>query len=171
VFQANNIGTRTNQVSLTAWRIDAITCKVTVSFWTCDQRTGGILANGALDQEFVDGQKQRLIDLRDELARVRDGLEEDERGLEGGVDEFTETDSGDQSQSIFDREMDATLEEQTERRLQDVERALEKIEEGTYGVCDDTGENIPRGRLEAVPEAVRTVEAQQRFERERRLPS
>jgi DnaK suppressor protein len=128
------------------------------------------LANDALDQEFVDSQKQRLIDLRDELARVRDGLEEDERGLEGGQDEFTETDSGDMSQSIFDREMDATLEEQMERRLKEVDRALKKIEEDTYGICDDTGEEIPRGRLEAVPEAIRTVEAQQRFERERRPP-
>jgi DnaK suppressor protein len=123
-----------------------------------------------LDQEFVDGQKQRLIDLRDELARVRDGLGEDERGLEGGEDEFTETDVGDESQSIFDREMDATLKEQTQRRLKEVDRALEKIDEGTYGICDDTGEEIPRGRLEAVPEAFRTVEAQQRFERERRPP-
>jgi len=123
-----------------------------------------------LDQEFVDSQKQRLIDLRDELARVRDELKEDERGLEGGQDEFTETDSGDMSQSIFDREMDATLEVQTERRLKEVDRALKKIEEGTYGICDDTGEEIPHGRLEAVPEAIRTVEAQQRFERERRPP-
>ena len=128
------------------------------------------MANDALDQEFVGSQKQRLIDLRDELARVRDGLEEDERGLEGGEDEFTETDSGDMSQSIFDREMDATLEVQTKRRLKEVDRALKKIEEGTYGICDDTGEEIPRGRLEAVPEAIRTVEAQQRFERERRPP-
>jgi DnaK suppressor protein len=128
------------------------------------------LANDALDQEFVDSQKQRLIELRDELARVRDSLEEDERGLEGGEDEFTETDSGDMSQAIFDREIDATLVEQTERRLEQVNRALEKIEDGTYGICDDTGENIPRGRLEAVPEAIRTVEAQQRFERERRPP-
>ena len=128
------------------------------------------MANDALDQEFVDGQKQRLIDLRDELARVRDGLEEDERGLEGGENEFTETDSGDMSQSIFDREMDASVGEQIERRLKQVERALEKIEEGTYGICDDTGEEIPRGRLEAIPEAVRTMEAQQRFETERRPP-
>ena len=129
------------------------------------------MANDALDQEFVDGQKQRLIDLRDELTRVRDGLDEDERELEGGGDDFSETDSGDMSQSIFDREMDATVEEGIERRLGQVEWALQKIEEGTYGVCEDTGEEIPRGRLEAVPEAVRTVEAQQRFERERRPPA
>ncbi len=128
------------------------------------------MANDASDREFVDGQKQRLIDIREELARVRDGLEEDERDLEGGGDDFSETDSGDMSQSIFDREMDATLEEQTERRLEQVKRALEKVEDGTYGICDDTGENIPRGRLEAIPEATRTVEAQQRFETERRPP-
>jgi DnaK suppressor protein len=123
-----------------------------------------------LDQEFVDSKKQRLIELRDELVGVRDGLNEDERELEGGGHDFTETDSGDMSQSIFDREMDASVEEGIERRLKEVERALQKIEEGTYGVCEDTGEEIPRGRLEAVPEAIRTVEAQQRFERERRPP-
>jgi DnaK suppressor protein len=127
------------------------------------------LASDALDQEFIEGQKQRLIDLRHELVGVRDRLAEDERGLEGG-DDFAETDTGDMSQSIFDREMDASVEEGIERRLGEVERALQKVEEGTYGVCDDTGEEIPRGRLEAVPEAIRTVEAQQRFERERRPP-
>jgi DnaK suppressor protein len=128
------------------------------------------VANGTLDQEFVESQRQRLVDLRDELSRVRDGLDEDQEELEGGGDDFTETDSGDMSQSIFDREMDASVGEQIERRLKDVDRALQKVEEGTYGVCDDTGESIPRGRLEAVPEAIRTVEAQQRFETERRPP-
>jgi DnaK suppressor protein len=123
-----------------------------------------------LDQEFIDNQKQRLLALRDELVGVRDGLDEDERELEGGGDDFTETDSGDMSQSIFDREMDATVEEGIQRRLGEVEKALQKVEEGTYGVCDDTGDEIPRGRLEAVPEATRTVEAQQRYERERRPP-
>ena len=128
------------------------------------------MTENALDQEFIDAQKQRLIDLREELGGVRDGLGEDEQELEGQGDDFTETDSGDMSQSIFDREMDASVREQIERRLKDVDRALQKVEEGTYGVCDDTGEEIPRGRLEAVPEAIRTVEAQQRFETERRPP-
>jgi DnaK suppressor protein len=124
-----------------------------------------------LDQEFVEDQRRRLVDLREELTGLRDGLEEDEVELEGGGDDFSETDSGDMSQSLFDREMDASVGEGIERRLGEVERALQKIEEGTYGVCEDTGEEIPRGRLEAVPEAVRTVEAQQRFERERRPPA
>jgi DnaK suppressor protein len=129
------------------------------------------VANGTLDQEFIDNQRQRLIDLRDELTRLRDGLDEDEVELEGGGDDFSETDSGDMSQSIFDREMDASVGEGIERRLGEVERALQKVEEGSYGICEDTGEEIPRGRLEAVPEAIRTVEAQQRFERVRRPPA
>jgi DnaK suppressor protein len=74
------------------------------------------------------------------------------------------------SQSLFTREMDATVEQVTERRLASVERALEKIEEGTYGFSDESGEQIPKGRLEAAPEAIYTVEEQQRREKERRPP-
>jgi DnaK suppressor protein len=121
-----------------------------------------ILANTELDQEFVQSQRQRLEELREELARMRGGLEEDQRDRAEDEGDMTENDSGDMSQSLFTREVDATVEEQVERRLQHVERALQKIEEGTYGLSDDSGEPIPRGRLEAIPEAIRTVEEQQR---------
>jgi DnaK suppressor protein len=120
------------------------------------------LNNSELDREFIEQQKQRLQDLKSELERVRDGLQEDERFRAEEEGDFTEHDSGDMSQSLFTREVDATVERQVERRLEHVERALQKIEEGTYGLSDDSGEPIPRGRLEAVPEAIRTVEEQQR---------
>jgi len=119
------------------------------------------LADNELDQEFIARQKQRLQDLKAELERVRHGLREDERFRAEEEEDFTQHDSGDMSQSLFTREVDATVEQQVERRLQYVERALQKIEEGTYGFSDDSGEPIPRGRLEAVPEATRTVEEQQ----------
>lgn len=128
------------------------------------------MANDVLDQGFIEEQRRRLIELRDELRGVREGLEEDQQELEGQGNDFAETDSGDMSQSIFDREMDASVGEQIGSRLGEIERALQKVQDGTYGVCDDTGESIPKGRLEAVPEAIRTVEAQQRFEKERRPP-
>jgi DnaK suppressor protein len=119
------------------------------------------LANNELDREFIARQKRRLQDLKAELERVRHGLREDERFRAEEEEDFTQHDSGDMSQSLFTREVDATVEQQVERRLQYVERALQKIEEGTYGFSDDSGEPIPRGRLEAVPEATRTVEEQQ----------
>jgi DnaK suppressor protein len=121
------------------------------------------LADQELDQEFIARQKQRLQELRAEFKRVRDGLDEDARFRAEEEEDFTQHDSGDMSQSLFTREVDATVEQQVERRLQAVERALQKIEEGTYGISDDSGEPIPRGRLEAMPEATRTVEEQERY--------
>ncbi len=121
------------------------------------------MANSDLDQEFIAQQKRRLQDLKAELERVRDGLEEDQRFRAEEEEDFTEHDAGDMSQSLFTREVDATVEQQVERRLENVERALQKVEEGTYGLSDESGEPIPRGRLEAVPEAVRTVEEQERY--------
>jgi DnaK suppressor protein len=129
-----------------------------------------VLTNNELDKEFVEKQRERLEGLRAELARMVEGLEEDQQDRAESEGDMTENDSGDMSQSLFTREMDATVEQTMEKRLDSVDRALQKIEEGTYGICDDTGEPIPRGRLEAMPEAVYTVEAQQRRERERRPP-
>ena len=128
------------------------------------------MENKELDQEFIEKQRARLEELRVELSQMVEGLEEDQRYRAEEEEDFTEHDSGDMSHSLFTREMDATVGQTLERRLQNVERALQKIKEGTYGVCEDTGEPIPRGRLEAVPEAIYTVEAQQRHERERRPP-
>ncbi len=120
------------------------------------------MANTELDEGFVQQQRQRLEELREELTRLRDGLERDQQNLAEDEGDMTEHDRGDMSQSLFTREVDATVEEQVERRLRHVERALQKIEEGTYGLSDESGEPIPQGRLEAVPEAIRTVEEQQR---------
>ena len=120
------------------------------------------MANTELDDGFVQQQRQRLEELRGELTRLRDGLEGDQQNLAEAEGDMTENDPGDMSRSLFTREVDATVEEQVERRLQHVERALQKIEEGTYGLSDESGEPIPKGRLEAVPEAIRTVEEQQR---------
>jgi DnaK suppressor protein len=127
------------------------------------------LSDQKLDQQFVESQRERLVGLRDELVRIKEGMSADEKDL-GETEGETTLDSGDLSQDMFTREMDASIGEQVERRLRGVDRALQKIEEGTYGLSDDSGESIPRGRLEAVPEAIRTVEEQQRFEQERRPP-
>ena len=126
--------------------------------------------NTELDESFIAKQKERLQSLREELLRIMHGAEEDERTRGEQEGDFTENDSGDMSRDIFDREIDATIAEQVEQRLEIVDRALQKIEEGTYGLSDVSGEPIPRGRLEAIPEAIRTVEEQQRYERERRPP-
>lgn len=66
------------------------------------------------------------------------------------------------------RESDHTLELRTRdryRKLQNkIDQALKRIEEGDYGYCDDTGEEIGLKRLEARPVATLTLEAQERRE-------
>ena len=71
----------------------------------------------------------------------------------------------DQGTDDFDRKVSLELTSQEFQVLRQVERALEKIEEGTYGVCDITGEEISKARLEAMPYAVTTVKAQEKLER------
>lgn len=127
------------------------------------------MTNVELDEEFIARQRERLLGRRAELEQM--GRETQDIARERSQEEQdTQFDSGDESQYIFEREMDATLGQQFYRELKDVNRALEKIEEGSYGICDATGEAIPRERLEAIPEAIYTIEAQKRRERERRPP-
>ncbi len=128
---------------------------------------GELVENKELDREFIEKQRVRLEELRAELVRVVEGLQEDQQFRAEEEEDFTQHDSGDKSHSLFTRELDAGVEQTVERRLRNVERALQKIEEGTYGICDATGEPISKGRLEAVPEALYTLEAQQRQERPR----
>jgi DnaK suppressor protein len=52
-------------------------------------------------------------------------------------------------------------------RLARVDRALEKIEEGSYGLSDVSGHAIPRERLEAVPEALYTLDEEEVREKAR----
>ena len=127
------------------------------------------MSDQELDQQFVENQRERLVGLRDELVRIKEGMSAEEKDL-GETEGETTLDSGDLGQDMFTREMDASIGEQVERRLGEVDQALRKIEESTYGLSDESGEPIPRGRLEAIPEATRTVEEQQRFEQGRRPP-
>ena len=71
----------------------------------------------------------------------------------------------DQGTDDFDRKVSLELTSQEFQVLRQIERALEKIQEGTYGICDISGEEIPKARLEAMPYAVTTVKAQEKLER------
>lgn len=71
----------------------------------------------------------------------------------------------DEGTDDFNRTISLQLGNEELNVLRQIERALSKIDEETYGVCDLTGEEIPIARLEAVPYATMTVEAQDKFEK------
>lgn len=127
------------------------------------------MAGDELDKEFIEQQRGRLLDRKAELERMQRDAQEVSRERSQEYQD-AQADSGDESQYLFEREVDATLEQQFGQELKDVNRALEKIEEGTYGLSDGSGEQIPKGRLKAIPEALYTIEEQQRREGERRPP-
>ena len=127
------------------------------------------MAGNELDKEFIEQQRDRLLDRKEELESMQRDAQEVSRERSQEYQD-AQADSGDESQYLFEREVDATLGQQFGQELKDVSRALEKIEEGTYGLSDGSGEQIPKGRLKAIPEALYTIEEQQRREGERRPP-
>lgn len=71
----------------------------------------------------------------------------------------------DHASEMVDREVDESLEENAEGIVREIDRALAKIEEGTYGRCERCGQEIPDERLEAVPYATLCVSCKQMEER------
>mgnify|MGYP003328279813 CR=1 FL=1 len=66
----------------------------------------------------------------------------------------------------YDRDFALNLLSKEQDALQEIQAALERITEGTYGICGISGKKIPQARLEAIPFARLTVECQYQWERE-----
>jgi len=98
--------------------------------------------------------------LEEELEQVRSSPTDVENAIpeegEGGGEE----DTADMASALMDKEMDLSVEDEIDDMLAQVDHALTKIEEGTYGICDISGNSIPKSRLEAIPWASLTVECQ-----------
>ena len=82
-------------------------------------------------------------------------------------DELSDVDQhlADEATDLYDEELDEGLSGDLREELAAVQRAEERLANGTYGISVESGEPIPDARLEANPTAERTVEEQARFER------
>jgi DnaK suppressor protein len=107
---------------------------------------------------------------RELLQRERERIETELNSLRSargdGDDELSRVDqhTADQGSELFENERDQSLIDRLRSELTAIERAEQRIEEGTYGVSVESGEPIPDGRLEAVPWADRTADEQSRLE-------
>jgi RNA polymerase-binding transcription factor DksA len=70
----------------------------------------------------------------------------------------------DDATDAFDQAVDAALKRKVEASLEEIEQALTKLDNGTYGLCEACGGRIDRARLEALPQAKRCLECQARRE-------
>jgi len=83
-----------------------------------------------------------------------------------------ETEGGDVcdiASSDRDRELSLRLSERERQKLKEIEDALDRIEEGTFGNCERCGDRIPFGRLKVMPSATVCVACKAREEKQRRL--
>jgi DnaK suppressor protein len=122
-----------------------------------------------LDAAFVETQRQKLLRLRASLVASARATESDEADVKSErADGASELE--DDAQVLDALERDGNLFVRSVERLERVDRALKKIEEGTYGLSDISGKAIPRERLQAVPEAVWTLSEEAARETNRTTP-
>jgi DnaK suppressor protein len=106
---------------------------------------------------------------RELLQRERERIERSLADLtpgDGDDEELAHVDQhvADTGSELFEHERDAGIAEQLREELAAVERAEQRLAEGTYGVSIESGQPIPDERLEAIPWAERTAEEQARYE-------
>lgn len=100
--------------------------------------------------------KKKLIEQKKELSGVTDGNEDSVKSpysLRDATDELSTIDNhpADLATELYDREKDMALEVHSEDMKVQIDAALERMENGTYGVCEKCHEAIPYDRLSAIP--------------------
>jgi len=109
-----------------------------------------------LDAAYVERKRQQLLKLRAALLKTAHAAEAEEANI-NGESNLQAREYEDDAQRLDMLEKEGDLVSRDVARLAQVERALQKVAEGTYGWSDVSGQRIPDGRLDAMPEAVNTV--------------
>ncbi|MDR7192027.1 TraR/DksA family transcriptional regulator [Luteimonas terrae] len=118
-----------------------------------------------LDPEFIEQQRQQLETLQAELQASGEFRHDDELQLQSERANQSHASGGD-AQHIALQDNNRAVSAHALMQLDAVRRALEKIEDGTYGRSDESGDPIPRARLEALPASLYTVEEEEARERD-----
>jgi DnaK suppressor protein len=122
------------------------------------------------DREPFMNERQRDYFRNKLLAWKEDILREAKETLQHLQDENqNHPDLADRASSETDRAIELRARDRQRKLIAKIESALQRIDDGTYGYCEETGEPISLRRLEARPIATLSVEAQERHERRERI--
>ena len=110
--------------------------------------------------------KQQILDEQTRVQSERDSYRSDEmsdteEGESGELSDVDTNDPADEASNLFDRNRYRATIENADRILGKIARALQKMDEGTYGLSDVDGTPIPLPRLEALPYALTTLEQEE----------
>ncbi len=108
--------------------------------------------------------RQKLLIWREEILRE---AKETLQHLQD--DSHNHSDFADRASSETDRAIELRARDRQRKLIAKINAALQRIEDGTYGYCEETGEPISLKRLDARPIATLSIEAQERHERRERV--
>lgn len=115
-----------------------------------------------MDAEKLDHFREILLEeLRRHTANVRDNQAD---ALEMGTSDDGVKDAADMSLMDVNQEIELRLSERESQMVADIDQALLRIDEGSYGTCAKCGKDIPEARLKAVPTARYDAECQTALE-------
>jgi DnaK suppressor protein len=103
-------------------------------------------------RELLEEERRRVLDAIEYLHKENPGSIEDE------TEDQTQDNLAETATATLDREIDYTLEENSENVLAAIDGALKRIEEGTYGTCLNCGKLISEDRLAAMPWATLCID-------------
>jgi DnaK suppressor protein len=121
------------------------------------------------DEEFMNGRqleyfKQKLLGWKEDILREsRETLTHLQSETENHPD------LADRASSETDRALELRTRDRQRKLISKIDEALRRIEDGSYGYCEETGEPIGIARLDARPIATLSLEAQERHERRERV--
>jgi YteA family regulatory protein len=111
----------------------------------------------------TDHFRKALLEERGRVEAALQNLHEETSGTlseDAGEESAYDNHLADTATETYDRELDYTLEENSERLLAEIDAALVRIENGTYGTCTNCGKQIPEERLEALPWTTLCIDCQ-----------
>ena len=121
------------------------------------------------DEPFMNEQQRGYF--RDKLMRWKDEILREARETLQHLQNENENhpDLADRASSETDRSIELRARDRQRKLISKIDAALARIEDGTYGYCEETGEPISLRRLEARPIATLSIDAQERHERKEKV--
>ena len=129
-------------------------------------------SEGYRPQEGEEFMSERQLDyFRQKLFRWKEEILRESRETVSHLQKETENhpDIADRASSETDRSLELRTRDRQRKLISKIDEALRRIEDGSYGYCEETGEPISLARLEARPTATLSLEAQDRHERRERV--
>ena len=117
---------------------------------------------GELERILLDRKRELLEGINGKRRQIR------EAGTSGERQDMME--EGERAEANIQQDLEVLLIRLKERMVSAVDEALERLEEGTYGMCPECGDEISKRRLRALPFAVRCTYCQERYEEKEMRP-